>query len=338
MKQLLLSISVLASVQSFAQFTQTNEPAIGDNGTMYVLDSAATNMASTTGTGVTWDYSSTIGYYGETKNLACVAPSSTPYATHFAIASKAVDITGFVTSFFSSSSTARNSKGFVFDGGSLAGTVEVVLDANDELIMNYPMIVGDNIADAMSGTVYTTSMGSFPCTGSSTATCDGSGTLILNSTTSLTGVMRFKLVDQVTATVPFIGTVTMDRVQYEYYDLANSRLPVFVHATLTITMAGTPTVQSIVLSSVAPDNYLTVSEASQVEFAMFPNPANDNITLQGLTGNETIQILDVTGRVVLTSTAANTSALINVSELKAGVYNVLVNQNGNIGVKTLVIK
>lgn len=337
MKQLLLSISALVSVQSFAQFTQSNEPAIGNTGTMYVLDSSASNMASTTGTGVTWDYTSSFGYYGETKNLACVDPSTTSYGSNYSSADKAVDITGFVTSYFSSTASSRNSKGFVFDGGQIAGTVQIVLNTNDELLMNYPFNVSDNLTDNLAGTAMT-GIGNYPCTGTVSASVDGSGTLKLNAATTLTGVLRYKLVDQVSATVPGLGNVIMDRVQYEYYHFATSNLPVFVHSSLTITMAGSPTTQNIVLSSVAPDTYLSVNEQSKIEFGMYPNPANENVTLQGLSGNETIQVVDVAGRVVLSTTAKNTTETINVSELNAGIYSVIVNNNGSIGMKNLVIK
>jgi hypothetical protein len=170
-------------------------------------------------------------------------------------------------------------------------------------------------------------MGSFPCTGNVTATCDGSGTLKLNAATTLTGVLRYKLVDHVSATVPLIGQVDMDRVQYEYYDFATSNLPVFVHSSLTISIGGSPTTQYIVLSSVAPDDYLAVNNNETIDFQMYPNPATGEVTLSGLTGNETIQITDMAGRVVVSTTATGATTKVAIDGLKAGVYSVMINNS-----------
>lgn len=337
MKQLLLSLSAFISAYSFAQFTQTNEPAIGNATQMYVLDSNAVNYATTTGTGVTWDYSTTYGYPGQTKDVSAVDPSATANGSNYTSASKAIEITNFATSYFTSSSSSRNSTGFVFDGGALAGTVQIVFDSDDELLMNYPFNVTDNLTDNMSGTAIT-GIGSYPCTGTVDASCDGSGTLILNASTTITNVLRYKLKDQVTATVPGLGSVVMDRTQYEYYDFASSNLPVFVHATLTITMGGTPTTQSLVLSSVAPDEYLAVDENAAISFNLYPNPAKGQVTIEGLTGNEVINITDMSGRVVLSTTATAAAQNIAIDMLNSGVYNVVVSSNGLVSVKNLVIK
>lgn len=67
---LLLATSLLTGA-AFGQFTQANEPTIGTNVTMHVLDSNAVNYDAVIGTGVTWDYSTTPGITGATKNSFC---------------------------------------------------------------------------------------------------------------------------------------------------------------------------------------------------------------------------------------------------------------------------
>jgi len=336
MKLNLLLATSLITGAAFGQFTDLNKPVIGTSTTMYILDSNAVDFAAMTGTSQTWDYSTTPGIYGQTKVVSVVAPASTPNAADYPSSQFAIDIPGFVTSFYTSSAGTRNSQGFVFDAGSFGGTAVVKLAANDELLMNYPYAQGNTLTDAFSGTANVQGT-DYPTTGTVTTIVDGSGTLKLNAATTVTGVLRYKSHDVATVTIPFVGAITMDRTQYEYYDLANSSLPIFVHAKLVITLAGSPTTQNIVMSSVAPDEYLGLSENDKATFGLYPNPANESVVINGLSGNETISIVDMAGRTVLTTQNAGTSQTLNVSDFNTGVYNVVVIANGNKTVKKLTI-
>lgn len=337
MKLNLLLATSLITGAAFGQFTQANEPTVGMYSTMYVLDSNAVNYSSMTGASQTWDYSNTVGISSSaTKDVSVMTPSSTPYAASYPSSTKAIDIPGFMTSYFTSSTSSRTSQGFVFDGGAAAGMVEVIFSSDEELLMNYPFALSGTLTDAFAGTAET-SLGSFPTTGSITATVDGTGSLKLNSTTTLTNITRYKLVDQASANTGIFGNILMDRVQYEYYDLSTPSLPVFVHSELTITIGGTPTVQHLVLSSVAPDEYLTISENNKATFGLYPNPANESVVISGLAGNETIAIVDMAGRTVLTAQNSGTTQTLNVSDFQAGVYNVVVISNGSKTTKKLTI-
>lgn len=336
MKLNLLLATSLITGAAFGQFTDSNIPVIGTSTTMYILDSNAVDFASMTGTGQTWDYSNTPGIYGETKTVSVVAPSSTAYSGDYPSSEFAIDIPGFVTSFYTSSASTRNSQGFVFDAGSFGGTAIVKLNANDELLMNYTYNQGDNLTDAFSGDANV--MGTdYPTTGTVSTSVDGSGTLILNAATTIMNVVRYKMNDQATVTIPLVGTITMDRTQYEYYDLANSPLPVFVHAKLVITLGGSPTTQNVVMSSVVPDEYLAISENNKATFGLYPNPANESVVISGLSGNETISVVDMAGRTVMTTQNTGTSQTLNVSDFQAGVYNVVVIANGIKTTKKLTI-
>ncbi|MDR0803165.1 T9SS type A sorting domain-containing protein [Fluviicola sp.] len=334
MKLNLLLATSLITGAAFGQFTQTNEPAIGTNATMFVLDSNATNYASVTGTGVTWDYSNTPGYLGATKNVSVVAPSSTASGSSYASSTKAIDMPGFMTTYFTSSASSRISQGFAFDGGAVAGTVKVILSPDEETLMNYPFAYSNSLTDAFSGNAVTT-LGTFPTTGTVTATVDGTGTLKLNAGTTYTNVTRYKLSDQANASTPF-GNIVMTRVQYEYYE-ASSGLPVLVHSELTINIAGSPIVQHLVLSSAAPDELLSISENNKATFGMYPNPANESVILSGLSGNENISIVDLAGKTVYSVTASNTTQTLNVADIQAGIYNVVVISSGVKTTKKLTI-
>ncbi|MNJ85477.1 hypothetical protein D3C87_29520 [compost metagenome] len=336
MKLNLLLATSLITGAAFGQFNQANEPAIGTSLTMYVVDSNVTNYATTTGTGVTWDYSATPGYTGATKSVAVVLPSATSNGSSYTTSTKAIDMPGFMTTYFTSSAASRISQGFAFEGGNVAGTVKVVLDSDAETLMNYPFAYGNTLTDAFAGDAIT-GMGTFATTGTATATVDGTGTLKLNAATTLTNITRYKLTDEATANIG-LGNIVMNRVQYEYYNLANpGSLPVFVHSNLTIDLVGSQIVQNLVLNSVMPDEFLSVSENSIATFGLYPNPANESVTLSGLSGNETISIVDLAGKTVFSTENSGTTQTINVADVQAGIYNVVVISNGSKVTKKLTI-
>lgn len=341
MKLNLLLAASLITGAAFGQFTQSNEPVVGSYMTMYLLDSNAVNYSAVTGTGVTWDYSTTPGIAGETKVVTVSLPSATANGSDYPNSTWAVDIADFMTSYYTSSASSRISQGFAFDGGNGAGTVRVVFDggSDDALIMNYPYAVTNTLTDAFAGSAITDNFGTLATSGGVTTIVDGQGTLKLNAATTLSNVTRFKLNDQATAVIPIpgLGNVVMERTQYEYYTMTNPYLPVLVHSTLVITLAGSPTTQHIVMSSVAPDEYLDVADNNKIAFGIYPNPANESVVISGLTGNEMISIVDMAGRTVLTAQNTGVSQTLNVADFQAGIYNVVVSANGIKSTKKLTI-
>ena len=338
MKKNLLIASLLLSGASFAQFTQANEPTIGSTLLMHVCDSFVTNYAGTTGTGVTWDYSAIQGVLGETKTIEVLDPSATPEGANFAGSTKALDIPNFITTYISSTATARNSQGFTFVEPSF-GTVNVVLDTDNELLMNYPYAVTNSLVDAVSGTATSSTLSSsFAATGNAQTTVDGSGTLILNSSTTHNNVLRFKIVDNITANVPFVGTVVLNREQYEYYDLANSSMPLFIHAQLEITIGGAPQALNLVLSSAQPDLYLSVANNELAGVSVYPNPANELVTIKGLTSEGTAQIVDLQGKVVRSAAVNAGVDTIAISDLNAGVYVMTISTENGVKTQRLVVE
>ena len=338
MKKALLITSVLLSGTTFAQFTDLNEPAIGANQTMFVCDPTAPDYASMTGTGQSWDYSGVAGD-GTTSALNIEAPAATPEGTSFPEATKAVVIDNFMTTYLSSNASSRNSEGFSFEAGGAFGTVNAVLDTDNEILMTYPFAVGASVSDIFSGTTESGS-GDFPCSGNSVATVDGSGTLILNGTTTLTGVVRYKLVDTATATgIPILNTAEIIRVQYEYYDLANNELPVFIHASLSISIGGgLPTTQTVVLNSVEPDGNLAVAQNELSGLIVYPNPAADVIAVKGLKDEATLTLVDAQGKTVATAAVEPGVASLSISTVEAGVYFLHIATANGSKIERVVVK
>jgi len=70
---------------------------------------------------------------------------------------------------------------------------------------------------------------------------------------------------------------------------------------------------------------------------IYPNPTNGNFTIETpFTTKQTLQVFDITGRVVLTQTI-NGTATIDASSLTSGVYNVSITNNEGVINKRLII-
>gem|GEM_PF-3504254 len=65
---------------------------------------------------------------------------------------------------------------------------------------------------------------------------------------------------------------------------------------------------------------------------LYPNPVKDVLKLQGLNTNKktTISIVDVQGKVVMKTTASNTSSSLNVKQLQAGTYLVKIESDNHV--------
>lgn len=322
MKKTLLFASVIMSSVSFAQFTSGDFPTIGTTVDMFVVDTFATDYANVTGSGVTWDYSMVGAIPNEYKTVSVVDPATVDANNYFPNADIAVQIPGFITNYLSSNSSTLNSEGFTFTEVNF-GDVSCAFDVNNELMMNYPYAVGNLLTDAISGSAHA-NLGDFPLTGTAYTIVDGSGTLILNSTTTLNNVLRYRIQDSITANAGFLGNVVMKRVQYEYYDLASSKLPVFVHANLTVTLQGAPQTTALVMSAYQPDGFLGLSNASLSGVSVYPNPAKESFTVSGLTSDATVELIDLAGKTVLTSSVQPAASTVALTGVQNGTYIVKI--------------
>lgn len=339
-KHLLIAAGLLTSAFSFSQFTQGDEPTIGSGSTLFVIDSMAPDYAAVTGAGVEWDYSTYGGYSGESRNLTVLDPSSTTYASDYTTSTSALDIENFLINYTSSTATERTGHGFVYTDGDI-GDVVVVFDTDEAIQYQYPFALGDNFTDAFEGTaeynvgVPTTSAAA----GELTASVDGEGTLKLADNNDFTNVLRYKLSDStVISNVPLIGNVTLKRTQYEYYDLANGSLPLFVHTHVEIAELGTEF--DLVMSSVEPSNPVGLEENILSSASVYPNPANDviNISLKNELANTEVSIVDAMGRVVLNQSIENDFVSLDVANLENGIYFVKIANGDVVETKTVVIK
>lgn len=69
---------------------------------------------------------------------------------------------------------------------------------------------------------------------------------------------------------------------------------------------------------------------------MYPNPANDVLTLSTQNTVNTVEIFNVLGKKVITMQVEDTSAEINVSNLNAGIYLIKYEINNSTSTKKFV--
>jgi len=80
-----------------------------------------------------------------------------------------------------------------------------------------------------------------------------------------------------------------------------------------------------------------ISEASESSVTIYPNPTKDVLNIEASATIQEIQILSLVGQVVLNQKVDNKTISVNVSGLKAGVYNIKVKMNdGTINKKIVV--
>ena len=77
-----------------------------------------------------------------------------------------------------------------------------------------------------------------------------------------------------------------------------------------------------------------------VTFGLFPNPATDRVVLTGAQGNADVFVLDLQGREVMTlnNAALNGRLELNVSDLEAGAYTVVIRQGLKQGAQRVLVQ
>lgn len=82
-----------------------------------------------------------------------------------------------------------------------------------------------------------------------------------------------------------------------------------------------------------------LEENQQTSFSIYPNPANENVTISNIEAGSTVTLVDVSGKSVSQQFSNSTSVKLQTSALTSGVYFVRVmNNNGISGTQKLVIE
>jgi hypothetical protein len=339
MKKVLLGIFALATYGVSAQtYTVNDTLSSGDSETYYVADSSASDLGTITGTGVTWDYSSLFTYAGTTSLDTIKNASDSPDFGDYSNADYHDDLANGASNYFTNYEDSVISYGYTF---SLDGNDAKVMHNIDPLkMMVMPMVQGQTYSDSTYGTadVYGNSA---TTSGNVIVTADGTGSLILGTTT-FTNVIRVKLDETIAAIIDLgmLGTAngTVSRVVYSYYDLANQNEPIFIHASINIASnlfngGYTGVYSSVDLEGASVEETLTSSEVS-----VYPNPATDIVTIIAPQGSNQLLIMNAIGQTVQTIKNPSTKTAIEVSAFETGIYFIQIKKGEGTITKKLIVR
>lgn len=349
MKLTLVFTFLFLNYISIAQnFTQSNESQAGESLTLYVCDDTFPNYDSDNGDGVTWDFSSVTSDVGETTKQLSIQTNSN---TDFSSSSKVSSIPSFLETYWSSNVNSKSSQGFIYyTNDNSVGNFEVRFDNDDEKLIDYPSTLNSSLTDTYSGTFINDSYasGGSPCSGTISSVIDAKGTLILPGNNTYVNVLRHKVTETTnsTITLPIFGStsVTVIRVQYDYYDLESSTLPLFSHIDISYDAGGFFSDQiTLVLSSVAPGTQASTASVNILNQSdsinVYPNPVKNFFRLNGdLVGPSELNIIDPNGREVLSYENVENGQIVNIEDLLPGIYFLKVFNNGDSSIVKIVIE
>lgn len=340
MKKVVLALCVFSGFGAFAQSYTVNDTLSDGMGHLFwTADSNASNLDGVTGSGVTWDYSTLLGYDGVSNYDTVKLASDSPDYADYSNADYHDDLAGGASMYFSNYADSVISWGYVFtiDGN----TVKIMHDIDPMKMMNLPMNLNDAFSDSIYGNadVY----GSAATTaGEVNVIADGTGTLNLGSS-AFTNVIRIKLVETLETEVtlpPPINTVqgTVTRTVYSYYDLANMKLPVLIHATIDVNSQLFSGGYSAVYSSIELDPIgASVGENEISNLEIYPNPATDIATISSENADELV-IMNTVGQVIVTINQPQNKEQIDVSKFETGIYFIQIKKGEAYRTKKLIVQ
>ncbi len=169
--------------------------------------------------------------------------------------------------------------------------------------------VGGNLEDSFSGG------GNGPSMRTAEIAVLGSDTLYLvGGSTGLYGTDKLEGLDTEWRQIgtSMIGNVVIENIRFRDSD---GKLVVGTHGT------GVYSTNITSIYDVFPD-LVSINEADKTPFSIYPNPANDvvNIDLEENKEWDRLQLIDVSGKVVIDKNITSNSITLNTSELDRGVY------------------
>lgn len=85
-------------------------------------------------------------------------------------------------------------------------------------------------------------------------------------------------------------------------------------------------------------NTLTLEDANQVVFEMYPNPTKSTVFINANAQDTQLSIYDITGKLVLNNTLYLGQNTVDVSQMTSGIYLARFTANGNVQTKKLIIQ
>jgi hypothetical protein len=328
-----LFLALLATIPAHAQLTLTkaaNEPSLGDNVLWQGYDST-TAIPKSTGAGQSWNFTS-LSVNTSSQSVTYTTAASTPSAALFPSATiAAVEISAGNTQYEYYHTTAST---FEYDGSYKTSPVQTTTFSNPGTLYKWPVSIASTNTDAIVAT-QTSTTNTASINGIVSYTAAGSGTVIMPNGNTLTNCLQ---VVQVVSITVQSGTNTTNLIMEEYdYFSSSVKLPVL---TVKYNTQTTGTVVSKSCNINVNNTALTVGMSehnlSSSDIIVYPNPASNTlwITLPGNATASSVEIIDVTGKVVAKQMNSNA---VNISSLPKAAYFARVKYENNVIQKPFVV-
>ncbi len=325
-----LSLALLAALPAIAQpsLTAANfNPTVGQN-VSYHNFTPTTFTPGAAGANATWNFASTPNQ--STVNFSYVTSASTPYGASFPGANLAANITG-------SYEYLNANAGFLARQGVYAGGTTLYY-SDDQKILTYPFTYNSTLSDNFA-TTFTSGGYTFNRTGTTTATADGYGTLILPWGT-LTNVLRVRYTETF-QDVWIGGTINYSSTNYAWYK-PGTHYYLFTLSE-SISPGGTQRSGSYINQTmVGIDDQANTNNALNV----YPNPVLEELTLEldvKQNSSAKIEIKNMLGQVVYEKdteqlVSGTQKQMIDFSNLATGMYTVTVRSDDKNYIQKVIKK
>lgn len=305
--------------------TAADYPVIG-NSQYYTLADTTGVTPGGSGSGVNWDYSG-ISPKTTHRTATYVTPSSIPSGSCCAAAN--ISYSDDATVFAHYKTSATDSVELIGDR-SLTGTAIVYTDPPK--IRDFPFNLGDSYVNTLNSVYFDGIFSNATRSGTMTVTYDASGTL-KTPFADYSDVLRVHTFYDVFDS-SHSGLVNTDYYLdlWEYYQNGKP-LPIFIYRyQIVIVNGATPQITKEVLYAdsmvVGVDEPLYSNEG----LTLYPNPSSQQVYLgfdAAFSAPAVAEVYDITGRKVLVkdlgaATAGRNSMKIDIADLKAGAYLVVV--------------
>jgi len=340
MKKILLYIILLSATNLFSQTLATSDTlTLGDSYQYYAVDTSMTDLETIVGTGITWDYSGLLMAAGEPQATNTVIDiSNSPSQADFPNAQYQEQFDSGIQTFFSNSPSDDKViiDGYIFTS---AGADYIVKYDTDEMIgLELPMSFGSEVNDNVVGEAIVPLLGSITLTGTVNVIADGTGSLVLGSNT-YSDVIRIKTTENSSGPSQ-LGTISVERKSYAYYSPNDTKFPLFIYGEILVSIPNAGVVSfKIVWSKDDTQQFASISQSSSnIAIDLYPNPADENVTIESPEGTQLIEIYNTVGKVVESIENPPVKQVIDTKKLNAGIYFVSVKSGNSTTTKKLVIK
>lgn len=311
--------------------------AVGDE---LVLDASfPITDAGPGGANVTWNYASS-GFSATQWTYTAQTAASTPQAASYPAATMA--LFADMTSGFSGHFYFDFNSGFTEHGEWITDGVSGYPDTYSDPITYFttPLTTTSSGSDTYASVTGIGGMGELFASGTHTWTVDGYGTLVLPNAT-YTDVLRVHGVQNEVNTIVISGIeIDLEVLREEWWWVkAGIPFPLLVFSEETEDGETNAAAQAAVISF---NGATSVDEAAELPLRIYPNPANDVVTLE-LEANGTVhyRVLDVLGREAMQGSVAAGGTMrhsIDVAMLGTGLYQLEVRTLLGVAVTRLILE